>query len=161
MEIKISEIADFINGKIIGNANITISNLSNIQDAEKGDLSFLYMSSYKDYLKNTKASVIIISPEIEKTNSNLTYIEVDKPNIAFQNIVRKFFNPKFVLEGIHPTTIVGVNSNISKDVGLGINVVIGNNCSIASGSKIFHNSVIMDNCIIGKNALIFPNVTIR
>lgn len=161
MKIKISEIADLINGKVSGNSNIFISNLSNIQDAKEGDLTFLYMSSYKKYLKDTNATAVIVSPDIEKTNLNITYIEVEKPNIAFQEVVKKFFNPNFELNGIHPTALIGENSKIETKAALGINVVIGKNCSIGSESKIFHNTVIMDNCVIGKNVLIFPNVTIR
>ncbi len=44
MKIKIEEIADLVNGKIIGNKDLEISQLSNIQDAKPGDLTFLYLS---------------------------------------------------------------------------------------------------------------------
>ena len=74
--------------------------MSNIQDAEEGDLSFLYMKSYIHYLEATKASAVLIPPEFEKLNNKLTYIEVEKPNLAFQKIINKYFNPKFNLTGI-------------------------------------------------------------
>lgn len=161
MEIKLTEIANIVNGKIIGNPEITISNLSNINDAKDGDLTFLYMPSYLEFLSTTKASAILIPPSFEKTNTDLTYIEVEKPNLAFQKIVNTFFKPEFNLSGVHSSANIGKNVILANDTALGINVVIGDNSKIGEGTKIFHNSVVMENCSIGNNTLIFPNVTIR
>lgn len=161
MIIELSEISNFVNGKIVGNPNIKISNLSNIQDAKSGDLTFLYMSSYIEHLQSTKASAVLIPPSFEKKNTEITYIEVDKPDLAFQKIVRKYFKPDFYLAGIHKSAQVSKSASIKPGAALGINVVIGENVKIGNGSKIFHNTVILDNCSIGKNVLIFPNVTIR
>lgn len=161
MQIKLTDISNLVEGKIIGNENILISNLSNIQDSKKGDLTFLYMSSYTEYLKSTKASAVLIPPDFEKLNDDLTYIEVEKPNLAFQKIIKKYFLPTFDLQGIDKTASTHETSIIDQTASLGKNVVIANNSKVGANSKIFHNSVIMENCVIGKNALIFPNVTIR
>lgn len=161
MKITLGEISELVNGKLIGNAKAEISNLSNIQDAKEGDLTFLYMPSYSAHLQSTNATAVLIPPTFDKTNSNINYIEVEKPNIAFLEIVNHFFSPKFELTGIHKTAVVSSSAKIAADSSLGINVVIGKNSTVGSGSKIFHNTVIMENCTIGENVLIFPNVTIR
>lgn len=161
MTIKLSEISTLIDGKIVGNSDITISGLSNLKEANNGELSFLYMSSYLNQLKETKASVVLIPPTFEKSNPDLTYIEVEKPNIAFQKIVNTYFKPKFELSGIHSSANHHETSSIPESTALGMNVVIGENTVIGEQTKIFHNTVIMDNCSIGNNVLIFPNVTIR
>jgi len=46
MEINLKEIADLVEGNIIGNPDVRITKLSNIQDSVEGDLTFLYMKSY-------------------------------------------------------------------------------------------------------------------
>ncbi len=161
MKIKISEIALLLDGKVVGNKDLEISNLSNIQDASAGDLTFLYMDSYAHYLNTTKASAVLVTPTLNKSNKNITYIEVEKPNLAFQKIVTTFFQPKFELTGINESSSISDSSTIGKDVALGKNVVIDEYCKIADGTKIFHNTVVMKNCKIGKNVLVFPNVTIR
>ena len=46
MKIKLSEIAEILSGKIIGDPDIEITGVSNIQEAENGDLTFLYIPSY-------------------------------------------------------------------------------------------------------------------
>jgi len=161
MKIKLTEIADLINGNIVGNSEITISNLSNIQDAENGDLAFLYMPSYIEFLETTKASAVLIPPSFEKLNSNLNYIEVEKPNLAFQKIINTFFMPSFNLSEIDKTANIAPSVILSENTAIGINVVVGENSKIGANTKIYHNTVIMENCSIGNNTLIFPNVTIR
>ncbi|MBI1932711.1 MAG: UDP-3-O-(3-hydroxymyristoyl)glucosamine N-acyltransferase [Ignavibacteriales bacterium] len=161
MKLKITEIAELVNGKIIGDFNLEISRLSNIQDAQEGDLTFLYMTSYNHFLSSTKASAILINKDIEQINKNLTYIIVDKPNIAFQNIIIKYFSPEFSLSGIHPTAVFDENVKLGNNTAVGVNVYIGKNSCVGENSKIYHNTVVLENCIIGKNVMIFPNVTIR
>lgn len=75
MEIKLTEIAELIGGKIYGNSDLKISNLSNIQDAIKGDLTFLYMASYNGYLKTTNATAVLVQPTLEKTNPQLLHCQ--------------------------------------------------------------------------------------
>ena len=161
MKIKISEIAELVNGKIIGDANLEISKLSNIQDAVLGDLTFLYIGKYNHFLNTTKATAILVSNEIEQTNPHLTYIIVDKPNIAFQKIINHYFKPEFNLKGINPTAVIDGSAKLDNSASVGANVFIGTNSSVGSNSKIYHNTVILENCKIGNNVLIFPNVTIR
>ena len=161
MKISIAKIAELVSGNIIGNPDLEISGVSNLMEAKEGELSFLYMASYTDLLKSTKASAVLIPTTFEKLNKQLTYIEVDKPNISFQLIINTFLKPEFKLFGIHDSANIHESSSIEKNVSLGSNVVVEANCKIGSCSKIFHNTVIMENCTIGENVLIFPNVTIR
>lgn len=161
MAIKLSEISALIDGKIVGDSNLEITGLSNLKEAKNDELSFLYMSSYSNQLKETKAAAVLIPPSFEKLNPSITYIEVEKPNIAFQKIINTYFKPTFELNGIHSSASYDDSSKISESAGIGKNVVIGKNSTIGEKTKIFHNTVIMENCSIGNNVLIFPNVTIR
>ena len=92
MEITVKEIARFVGGKIIGDETFTISNVSRIHESKESDLSFLYLPTYEKHLASTKASVILIKPSIKKTRDDLIYIEVEKPDIAFQKVIIKYFN---------------------------------------------------------------------
>ena len=118
MKIKLTEIAEIVKGKIVGNPDLEIENLSNIQDSKQGDLTFLYMSSYLYYLKSTKASAVLIPPDFEKLNNEITYIEVNKPNIAFQQIINRFFKPEFVLKGIDESSKISDSAKFRKTLEL-------------------------------------------
>ena len=52
MKIKANEICKIIEGKLIGNPNINISSFSNIENAKKGDITFLADMRYKKYIES-------------------------------------------------------------------------------------------------------------
>ncbi|MBI9073136.1 MAG: UDP-3-O-(3-hydroxymyristoyl)glucosamine N-acyltransferase [Melioribacteraceae bacterium] len=161
MKIKVSEVAQLVGGTVFGNASVEFSNISRIGEAKKGDLTFLYLSSYQKYLASTNASVILVKSGIEKTRDDLTYIEVEKPDIALQKIIVEYFSPKFELEGIDDTASVHPSVLFGKNVKVGKNVVIEANCEIGDNTKIFHNTVVLKKVKIGSGVILHPNVTVR
>jgi UDP-3-O-[3-hydroxymyristoyl] glucosamine N-acyltransferase len=161
MEIKIKDAADLIGGKIFGNENSLIHNVAKIEEASEGELTFLYHPAYEKYFPDTKATAIIVKSGIEKSRDDITYIEVEKPNIALHKIIMHFFNPEFKLEGIDDTAFIDESAEIGSNTAIGKNVVVSKNCKIGNNVKIFHNTVISENVIIDDDCLIFSNVSIR
>jgi UDP-3-O-[3-hydroxymyristoyl] glucosamine N-acyltransferase len=161
MKIKIQEIASFVDGKIIGNPNTEINNVAKIEDAQSGDITFLYLSAYEKFFQSTEASAIIVKKNFDKSRNDITYLEVDSPEKAFFAVLKKYFNPKFSLKGIDPSAFISKSVKIGENVSIGKNVVISENCKIGSNTKIYHNTVILENSEIGDDCLIFPNVNIR
>ncbi len=100
MKISISEIATLTNGKISGDNSVLINNVAKIEEAVKGDLTFLYLPSYEKFFADTKASAIIVKSGFNKTRNDITYIECDSPDKAFFDIVRKYFTPRINISGI-------------------------------------------------------------
>ena len=161
MNIKLSDIAELIGGKIFGNSNIEISNLAKIEEAQSGDLTFLYLPAYEKYFPSTKASAVIVKPGFSKTRDDISYIETEAPDKAFYKILIHFFTPDFPLEGVDPTAFVHPDAKLGKNVAIGKNVVISSSCVIGDNTKIFHNTVILEDTVIGEDSLIFHNVSIR
>ncbi len=161
MKINLEEAADFIGGKITGNKNLEIENLSKIEEAKKGDLTFLYLPAYEKYFSSTKASAILVKPGFKKKRNDITYIEIPDPNKAFSKLLIKYFSPSFPLEGIAPTAFLHPSAKIGKNIALGQNCVVSAGCKIGDNTKIFHNTVLLENVEIGNDCLIFQNVSIR
>lgn len=161
MKINLKSAADFVGGVVIGNPDIELKGLAKIEDAQEGDLTFLYLPSFEKFLETTKASAVIISPEFTKTRTDLSYIEVKNPNVAIQKIITTFLNPKINLSGIDKTASVHSSVKLGKNVSIGKNVVIGEGSVIGDDTVIYHNAVLLDNVKVGSNCLIYPNVSIR
>lgn len=159
--ITVKEAADLVGGKIIGSEETELKNIAKLEEAQPGDLSFLYLPSYEKYLETTNASAVLIKPETKKTNKATTYIEVENPNLALQKIVITFFKPEIKVSGIDASASIDSSAKIGKNVTLGKNTVISAGCKIGDNSVILHNSVMMENSLIDENSLIYPNVTIR
>ena len=161
MEITIKEIAELVDGRIFGNESIVIKNLAKIEEAEAGDLTFLYLPAYEKFLTGTRASAILVKPDFKKIRDDISYIEVKDPNKAFFHIINKFFSPDFNLEGKDSTSFIHPTAKIGKNVSLGKNVVVSAGCILGDNVKIFHNTVLHNDVAIGNDCLIFSNVSIR
>jgi UDP-3-O-[3-hydroxymyristoyl] glucosamine N-acyltransferase len=161
MEIKLQEIAQLVNGIIIGDENSIVNGLAKIDEAKNGELTFLYHPAYEKYFQSTKASAILVKTGFDKTRNDINYIELEYPEKAFFTLIRKYFTPKFPLEGIDKTAFVHPQAVVGQGTALGKNVVISSGCKIGDNVKIFHNTVLLDNVEVGDNTLIFQNVSIR
>ena len=171
MIYSVNEIANFVDGKVLGSGDISISNIQKIEVAKKGDISFISNSKYLKYLKSTKASAVIIDDVNHETN-NTTLIIVKDAYLALAKLIQKFEKKKKLNKGISDKTEIGVNlqngndsyigsfTNIGDNVTIGGNVTIMNNCSIGHDVIISDNTIIYpsvsiyDSCEIGKNNII-------
>ncbi|PKL81518.1 MAG: UDP-3-O-(3-hydroxymyristoyl)glucosamine N-acyltransferase [Ignavibacteriae bacterium HGW-Ignavibacteriae-3] len=161
MKINLKSAADFVGGVVIGNPDIELKGLAKIEEAQKGDLTFLYLPSFEKFLETTKASAVIISPEFKRTRTDLSYIEVKNPNVAIQKIIITFLNPKINLNGIDKSASIHPTVKLGKNISIGKNVVVGEGSVIGDETIIFHNTVLLDNVTVGRECLIYPNVSIR
>jgi UDP-3-O-[3-hydroxymyristoyl] glucosamine N-acyltransferase len=161
MNLNLKEIADLIGGKIFGDENLIIKNISKIEEAQNGDLTFLYLPAYEKYFLSTKASAILVKPDFNKSRSDLSYVEVQNPNDAFYIIIEKYFKPTFDLYGIDATACVDISATLGNNVALGKNVVVSPGCKIGNNVKIYHNTVLLEEVEIGDDTLIFSNISIR
>src|SRR4029079_13567294 len=86
-----SQIALIINGKIEGDANITVTSFGKIEEAQPGQLSFLANPKYEEHLYTTKASIIIINESFElKQPVKATLIRVPDAYSAFAALLAKY-----------------------------------------------------------------------
>ena len=161
MEITLKEISRHIGGKITGDESLKIVNVSRIEEAQKNDLTFLYLSSYETFFPKTKASAILVKPDFKKTRDDIAYIEIDKPEDAFTEVIIKFFSSEILLDGIAESAFIHCDAIIGKNVAIGKNVVVSAGCKIGNNVKLFHNTVLLENVEIGNESVVYQNVNIR
>ncbi|MBS7040849.1 MAG: UDP-3-O-(3-hydroxymyristoyl)glucosamine N-acyltransferase, partial [Bacteroidales bacterium] len=58
MKFSAQQIADFLQGEIIGDPQVTVDNLSKIEEGTPGTLSFLANPKYTHHIYNTQASIV-------------------------------------------------------------------------------------------------------
>lgn len=155
------EIAEILNGKIIGSTTQLINRLNRIEYAQRGDLTFFSDKRYLKYLQQTEATCVLVPKnfEIPQPKENQTFIEVDNPYLAFFKLLLKNDNYyKQFNSFIHPSAIIGSGTIIAKSAYIGPYVVIGKHCRIGEGTIILPNTTLYDNVKIGDNCLIHSNV---
>lgn len=161
MNLTVAEISSFVNGKVVGDSNTAIKSVAKVDEAKKGDLTFIYLPAFEKFGSTTEASAILVKPDYKKNRKDITYIEVEAPEKAFFAILRKFFTPEFTLNGIDKSAYLHPDVKLGENVAIGKNVVVSKGCEIGDNTKIFHNTVILEDVKIGNDCVIFSNVSIR
>jgi len=179
MNFTAQQIAEILEGDIVGNPNAEVSKLSKIEEGEKGSLTFLSNPKYNPYLYTTKASITIVNKSFfPEKETETTLIKVEDAYSAFSKVL-EFYNevknkktgreqPHFISSTavigsneyigafayIGENVTIGENVKIYPNVYIGDNVVVGNNCILFSGVKIYSESQIGNNCVIHSGVII-------
>jgi UDP-3-O-[3-hydroxymyristoyl] glucosamine N-acyltransferase len=179
MNFTAGQIADQLDGTVIGNRDVDINAISKIEEARKGSLTFLANPKYTEYIYSTDASATIVSNDFEPTEKiTTTLIKVQDPYNSFTTILELFNGDKSKKVGISKKSEIDKSSNVPKSsfVGhfskIGKNSVIGEHCiiedqvyigenvKIGDNSKIYPGTKILDDTIIGDNCIIHSNCSI-
>jgi UDP-3-O-[3-hydroxymyristoyl] glucosamine N-acyltransferase len=180
MQIAAKELAVFLSGEIIGDANVTVTQAGKIEFGKKGDICFLGNSKYEPFAYTTEASVLLVDKNfVPKQTIQPTLIRVADVYASVALLLEKFGEKKETLisdissrSSIHPSakigeraiigdfTVVEDNVFIGNDCTLHPQVYIGKNCSIGNhvtlhaGVKIYAGSILGNNIEIHANAVI-------
>ena len=156
MKLTLAELADILEGSVVGDGKATIHNLSKIEDASSGDITFISNPKYLPWIYKTKATAVIIDKGTTY-NGNLkcNLIEVDNSYSAFNYLLEKFSSEKASHFGIMDNAIINSTSKLGNRISIGNFSVIAENC------KIGDNVIIMDNVSIAKNVIIADNCLIH
>ena len=90
---KLSEISNFLDGKLVGDGSLKISEISSLKDATKESISFFYSKKFLKDLKNTSAGAILISKDFADY-CNTNYILVSNVHAAYAKLTQLFFEDK-------------------------------------------------------------------
>ena len=160
MKFTLGEIADLVNGELVGNPDTVVTGISGIKEAQEGDITFLANSKYYSLLKTTRASAIITSKEV--TDSDKPLIKTDNPSVAFTKVVG-LASPSSIRhpQGIHPTAIIAPGAQLGKDVAIGAYAIIEEDVSIGEGTIVYGGCYVGNQTKIGKDCLLYPHVSVR
>ncbi len=160
-QFTLQELAEKIGGRLEGDKNLVISGAAPIDSAQPGQITFLANPRYRDHLRHSRASAVIVDQKTPIETSH-ALIRVDDPYYGFLQIFL-LFNPRkeLLAAGIHPTAIIHPEAQIGQGVAIGAHVVISKGCRIGDRTKIFPGCVILDDVEIGEDCVLYPLVSVR
>ncbi|MDO9514217.1 MAG: UDP-3-O-(3-hydroxymyristoyl)glucosamine N-acyltransferase [Elusimicrobiota bacterium] len=169
--MKLSEIARRIGGEIKGGSesassagalgqlrDIEINNISDIESAGPGDITFISNPKYAGALKKTRASAVIAG---EGMKSSIPAVVCKNPYLGFAKTVALLREPPpRPPEGISPLADVS-GAGVDASACIAAFVFAGKGSGIGAGTAVMPHVFIGEGAQIGKNCFIYPNVTIR
>jgi len=150
------QIADILEGDIVGDANIKVSKLAKIEEGVEGSLTFLANPKYTSFIYSTQASITIVNKTFEPEEPiTTTLVKVEDAYKSFSKLLEYYNQVKLNKFGIEQPSFIAETSSHGENIYIGAFSYIGENVKIGNNVKIFPNSYIGDNVKIGDNTIVF------
>lgn len=161
MEFNAQQIAGLLNGSVEGNPEVTVNNVSKIEEGLPGTLSFLANPKYTSYIYSTRASIVIVGKDfIPEYPIQSTLIRVDDAYKAFASLLDVYNKLKSTKVGIEPGSFISSDAQLGEEVYVGTQVYIGSQSKVGKGAKIYPQVYIGESVSIGENTVLHPGVKI-
>jgi len=161
MKFTAKQIAEILDGEVVGNPMAEVSKLSKIEEGTEGSLTFLSNKKYNNYIYTTKATITIVNktfiPEGEITT---TLIKVEDAYLSFSKLLEFYNQTKSSKVGIEQYSVLSKNVRYGTHFYLGSFAYIGTNVTLGDNVKIYPNCFIGDNVVIGNNVTIFAGAKV-
>ena len=173
----LAEIAQRVNGKVIGDESLVIEGVGSLSGAVEGEIAQYSNKRYRSQLLNTQASAVILREE-SVSDCPVVSVVVAEPQFAFAQVAMTFDKRFETPIGSHPTAQVdptatlGANVRIGpyvtvgpgcvletdvelcSHVAVGAHVTIGRDTSIRENSVLYHDVQVGERCVIHANTVI-------
>ncbi len=180
MKFTAEQIAGVLGGTIVGDKNVTASDVSKIEEGRVGTLCFLGDAKYLQYLPDTKASIVLMTRTIEFTGeTNATLILVDNARGAMAQLLgmvaevltprkKGIEQPSFISEGVEipegayigAFAYIGQNVRLGKNVQIYPNVYVGDNVTIGDNTTLYAGVKVYAHCKVGNDCILHSGVVI-
>ncbi|MCY1720473.1 UDP-3-O-(3-hydroxymyristoyl)glucosamine N-acyltransferase [Prolixibacteraceae bacterium Z1-6] len=162
MDFKATDIAAFLDGEIVGNGNVRVSNVSKIEEGKPGTLAFLANNKYENYIYTTKASAVLVNKSfIPREEIEATLIKVDDAYEAFASLLDLYVQSKAdSKKGIEQPSYISDKAKTGENIYVGAFAYVGKNAKVGDNVKIYPQAYIGDNVTIGDDCIIYAGVKI-
>jgi UDP-3-O-[3-hydroxymyristoyl] glucosamine N-acyltransferase len=154
-------IAALVGGRIVGRQDTVVDAIAPLDRAGERDLSFLAALQYAPQFAESRAGIVLIAPEFERTEGPpLTRIVVEKPHEALLQVLPRLYKEPTTPAGIHSSATVGRGVTIGAGASIGPNAVLGDGCTVGDGTMVGPGVVIGAGVRVGASCKLFANVVL-
>jgi UDP-3-O-[3-hydroxymyristoyl] glucosamine N-acyltransferase len=173
------ELADYVNGKVVGDGQVVIDRVAPIDEAAGGAITFLANRRYQTFLLRSAASAIIVAPGIiTNPQPGKNYLEAADPYLAFAKILQ-LFNPPDRHNGqisalayvdssarigkavtVFPHVFIGAQARVGDRTVLYPGVFLGTASEVGEDSVLHANVVVRDHCCVGNRVILHAGTVV-
>ena len=161
MEFSAKQIAEYIQGVIVGDENATVHTFSKIEEGIPGALTFLANPKYTHYIYETKASIVLVNKDfIPEGEITATLIKVDNAYESLAKLMTLYEMSKPKKTGIDPLASVAANARIGENVYIDPFACIEEGAVIGDNAYIHPHVTVGCNAKVGNGTILYPHVTV-
>ena len=154
----VAEIAELIQGKLIGDGSTLIQGITNIEAPGAGLITFAQDKKSLKRLEETDIACLIVPSNIEGSTKPL--IQVPLPKLAWAKLLEKFYPTRAFTAHISNQAAIAKSARLGSNVTIEPFVVIDEKAVIEDNAVIRSHTYIGAEVKIGKGTFLHPNVTV-
>jgi len=159
------EIADLVDGELVGPGDLRLIGFGTLADAEQGALTFIRNERYASMWSQSVASAALVARGVDVPGHDpktRALIIVDDPDLAMITLVEraKAHATCEKLHGVHPTAVVDPLAQIHPDAWVGPNCVVEAHTIICEDAKLHAGVHVGASVVIGAGTTLMPGVFI-
>ncbi|MBN3033972.1 MAG: UDP-3-O-(3-hydroxymyristoyl)glucosamine N-acyltransferase [Bacteroidales bacterium] len=161
MNFTAQEIANITHGEVDGDPNVSVDNLSRIEEGIPGTLSFLANPKYTQYIYTTKASIVLVNKDFRPDHEiRATLVRVEDAYVAFATLLEYYNKISKARSGISSLAFISETAIIGKNVYIGEWAYIGKDVRIGDNTLVYPQVYIGDHTVVGGDTILYPGVRI-
>ena len=161
MEFSAKQIAEFIQGTIVGDENATVHTFAKIEEGMPGAISFLSNPKYTHYIYDTQSSIVLVNRDFEPEKEiKATLIKVDNAYESLAKLLNLYEMSKPKKTGIDPLAYIAPTAKIGENVYIAPFACVGDNAEIGDNTSLHPHATVGSGAKIGNNCILYPHATV-
>jgi UDP-3-O-[3-hydroxymyristoyl] glucosamine N-acyltransferase (EC 2.3.1.-) len=161
MEFSAKQIAEFIQGEIIGDENASVHTFAKIEEGMPGAISFLSNPKYTHYIYDTQSSIVLVNKDFTAEHEiKTTLIKVENAYESLAKLLNLYEMSKPKKVGIDPLAFISPTAKIGKDVYIAPFACVEDNAEVGDNTILHPHVTVGSDAKVGDNCILYPHVTI-
>ena len=161
MEFSAKQIAEFIQGTIVGDENATVHTFAKIEEGIPGAISFLSNPKYTPYIYDTQSSIVLVNNDfVPEKEVKATLIKVNNAYESLAKLLNLYEMSKPKKTGIDPLAYIAPTAKIGENVYIAPFACVGDNAEIGDNTSLHPHATVGSGAKVGHDCILYPNVTV-
>jgi UDP-3-O-[3-hydroxymyristoyl] glucosamine N-acyltransferase len=141
-----------------GDGDVDVRRVCGVDEAGPGDLTFIANPRYVSRLASTKASAVIVSPDLE---TPLPSLVSPNPYLAYAQAATLLHPPQRPAPGVDPSARVDPTAVVGESVHVGALAVIGARVRLGARSVVHPHVVLYPDVTVGEDCILHSGAQVR
>ena len=161
MEFSAKQIAEYIQGTIVGDENATVNTFAKIEEGIPGAISFLSNPKYTHYIYDTQSSIVLVNKDFTPEKEvNTTLIKVDNAYESLAKLLNLYEMSKPKKTGIDPLAYIAPTAKIGENTYIGPFACVGDYAEVGDNTSLHPHATVGSGAKVGNDCILYPHATV-